>query len=89
MQKFAADGSSFKTPISETGAKAVDATTEAVQKGTRHVGDFFKTKGGRNIALGALGVGGVAAGTLWGQKKLQDAKQGYRQRRMQELSGGY
>jgi hypothetical protein len=91
MQKEAADAppGAFQTPISELGQQNIDSVTGYAQRGAGHVGDFLKTKGGRNVALGALGVGGVAAGTLYARKKLKDMKQGSRERRMRELSQGY
>ncbi len=92
LQKEAADAApgAFSTPIkSELAQKNIDAATEYAQRGAGHIGDFLKTKGGRNTALGALGVGGVAAGTLYARKKLKDMKQGSRERRMRELSQGY
>jgi hypothetical protein len=92
LQKEAADAApgAFSTPIkSELAQKNIDAATGYAQRGAGHVGDFLKTKGGRNVALGALGVGGVAAGTLYARKKLKDMKQGSRERRMRELSQGY
>lgn len=93
MQKEAADApkpsGAFQTPISELAQKNIDSVTGYAQRGAGHVGDFLKTKGGRNVALGALGVGGVAAGTLYARKKLKDMKQGARERRMRELSQGY
>ena len=92
LEKIAADApppGAFKTPITSELAKAnVDSATDHVQRGAGHIGDFLKTKGGRNVALGALGVGGVAAGTLYARKKLKDMKHGARERRMRELSQG-
>lgn len=91
MHKEAAEEppGAFKTPISELAQKNIDSATGYAQRGAGHVGDFLKTKGGRNVALGALGVGGVAAGTLYARKKLKDMSQGARERRMRELSQGY
>ena len=91
LEKLADDTSpgAFKTPISALAQKNIDSATGYAQRGAGHVGDFLKTKGGRNVALGALGVGGVAAGTLYARKKLKDMKHGTRERRMRELSQGY
>ena len=66
----------------------IDATTGALQGATGSVGNYLKTKGGRNVALGALGVGTVAGATLLARKKLKDMKHGSRERRMRELSQG-
>jgi hypothetical protein len=79
----------FQTPISDLGVRNVDAAAEYAKGGVDHANKFFKTKGGRNVALGALGVGGVAAGTLYARKKLKDMGQGSRERRMRELQQGY
>lgn len=93
MQKEATDTSpsgAFDTPIkSQLARDNIDAATGYAQRGAGHVGEFLKTKGGRNVALGALGVGGVAAGTLYARKKLKDMQHGSRERRMRELAQGH
>ena len=91
MHKEAAKApGAFSTPIdSELAKKNINAGRGYVHRGVNTAADFLKTKGGRNTALGALGVGGVAAGTLYARKKLQDASHGSKERRMRELSQGY
>jgi len=80
LEKIAADA-----PLSNQNISAAGEGVSRLAKGTAN---YLNTAKGRNVGLAALGVGGVAAGTLYARKKLKDMKQGARERRMRELSQG-
>lgn len=81
MQKEAADD----IPLSN---RNISAIGEGIGNAARRSAEYLNTPTGRKVGLGALGVGGVAAGTLYARKKLKDMKHGARERRMRELSIG-
>lgn len=80
LTKIAADA-----PLSHQNISAIG---EGIASGAKRTADYLNTPGGRKAGLAALGVGGVAAGTLYARKKLKDMKHGARERRMRELSQG-
>jgi hypothetical protein len=87
MQKEATDA---VTPLPETlSGKNISAAGQGVADAATGTANFLNTPTGRKVGLGALGVGGVAAGTLYARKKLKDMSQGSRERRMRELQQGY
>lgn len=87
MQKEATDAAA-ELPETLSG-KNISAVGQGVADAAHGTANFLNTPTGRKVGLGALGVGGVAAGTLYARKKLKDMGQGSRERRMRELQQGY